>query len=316
MPNAQSDIKVQGKGAYVLVLLVFVLWGSAFPITKFAYLSFEPFIVNGIRITCGFFVMLIAMLAGRKWVKIEKKSDWAVFAFMGLLMYCFSTGMTQVSNANLPSSLASILNVTIQLCIPIFALFILKEIPSFKVVMGIGIGFVGAVVVLFGAMDGVTVLGIVAALLGVASWALGSVLVRNFGKRYSAEQIGVCAYPFAIVGSFCAGAVQTSMAGGPKEFQIVALLAAIYAGVVCSGIANLLWNKSLIKLPAAKASSFYPMSPFVSTVVSILVLGEAVTGQFVIGAVLICVGVVLAVTGKVRKKEEAPQDASERVAEP
>ena len=70
-------------------------------------------------------------------------------------------------------------------------------------------------------------------------------------------------------------------------------LSLLYMGVVCTGVAYTLWNKSLSVLDAGVCSAFYPIQPAVSTLLGILLLGESITTGFVIGSVLIVCGVLI-----------------------
>ncbi|NLK36177.1 MAG: DMT family transporter, partial [Gracilibacteraceae bacterium] len=65
-----------------------------------------------------------------------------------------------------------------------------------------------------------------------------------------------------------------------------------YMGLVCTGLAHVLWNKSLSMLEAGTCSLFYPIQPMVAVLLGWLFLGESINLSFVFGAVLIIGGVV------------------------
>ena len=72
-----------------------------------------------------------------------------------------------------------------------------------------------------------------------------------------------------------------------------ALLACLFVAVFGTAVAHTCWNKSLQLLNASTCSMFYPLQPLVSAVMGVLLLHEVITPSFVIGAVLICAGVVV-----------------------
>lgn len=74
--------------------------------------------------------------------------------------------------------------------------------------------------------------------------------------------------------------------------QLPFLPVCLVAGVG-TAVAHTCWNKSLQLLSASTCSMFYPLQPLVSAVLGVLLLHEVITWQFVVGAVLICSGIVI-----------------------
>lgn len=68
-------------------------------------------------------------------------------------------------------------------------------------------------------------------------------------------------------------------------------------GIICTGIAYYLWNKSLGMIEAGTCSAFYPIQPLVSTVLGVIILKEQVGFQFFLGAAFIVFGVLLNLRG-------------------
>jgi drug/metabolite transporter (DMT)-like permease len=77
----------------------------------------------------------------------------------------------------------------------------------------------------------------------------------------------------------------------------------LYIGLICTALSHVLWNKSLKLLPATTCSLFYPIQPLTSAVLAILVLDEKLTISFIIGAVLIGIGMIVTVYERKTKKE-------------
>ena len=70
-------------------------------------------------------------------------------------------------------------------------------------------------------------------------------------------------------------------------------------GIVGTAVAHTLWNTSLSLMDASFCSMFYPMQPLVSSVLGVMILGEKITPNFVIGGGIVCCGIVAAVlTGR------------------
>ena len=69
----------------------------------------------------------------------------------------------------------------------------------------------------------------------------------------------------------------------------------LYMGLLGTVAPHSLWNFCLSKMDASFCSMFYPLQPLVSSALGVLVLGEQMTPNFVIGGLIICCGVVMAV---------------------
>ena len=81
----------------------------------------------------------------------------------------------------------------------------------------------------------------------------------------------------------------------PCRFTLPAVLSLIYLAVICTALAHTLWNKSLQLLSAGTCSMLYPLQPLTSAVLGVLLLHEQITTGFVIGAVVISAGILIAV---------------------
>ena len=74
-----------------------------------------------------------------------------------------------------------------------------------------------------------------------------------------------------------------------------ALLALLYMGIFCTGMAHLLWNQSLSMIEASICSAFYPIQPLVSVILGIIFLHENITTSFLVGCVIIVIGVLVCI---------------------
>lgn len=290
---------------YVFLLITFFCWGSVFIFNKYAFEVFGSFTVTGFAYILALIGTFVIMKATKKQVKV-KKEDVKYFVFLGLLGYWFSVSMTMVSNMFLSGSLASIINVTIQLVIPLFGIWLLKEKPSATMVVALVIGFIGAaLIIVTSALEG-SVIGVVCAILGVISWSYFSVMIRKL-SYYPAEQIASYGYAIALVPALIMAVIEMNVPGWitytPVNWADVGpinIFGVVWQGLFASTLASgLFWPKSLQSLPAATAASFYPLSPLISIVLGALLLHEVITVHMIVGAVLICVGIVMAVRSKV-----------------
>ena len=67
----------------------------------------------------------------------------------------------------------------------------------------------------------------------------------------------------------------------------------LYMGICSTGIAYVLWNKSLAVLPAGTCSAFYPLQPLTSALLGVIFLKETLPKLFFPGTLLILIGILL-----------------------
>ena len=127
-------------------------------------------------------------------------------------------------------------------------------------------------------------------------------MTRKITQRYDPLHISRLACGIAAI-CYLPAAIIESSAGQVQVFNILThdvscTLSLLYMGVICTGVAYTLWNKSLSVLNANVCSAFYPIQPAVSTLLGILLLGETLSIQFLIGSVLIICGVLISLSQK------------------
>src|SRR5699024_12635819 len=67
----------------------------------------------------------------------------------------------------------------------------------------------------------------------------------------------------------------------------------LFRSLICTGLAQLLWNRSLAFLNAGTCSMFYPLQPVTSTLFGVLFLGEKLTVSFLLGGAIIICGILI-----------------------
>jgi drug/metabolite transporter (DMT)-like permease len=67
----------------------------------------------------------------------------------------------------------------------------------------------------------------------------------------------------------------------------------LFLGMISTALAMLLWNYAFAQLPAVSASLTFFAQPVVGTLLGWFFLGEQITPLFILGGVLIGVGIVI-----------------------
>ena len=277
--------------------LVPIFLGFGFVIAKPAFESFPPILLMGLR-----FLFAASILIW--WFPIPK--GYLLKIFIASLIA--NTLQYSITYSGLDLIDASSAVLLVQMEVPfgvIFAYFMLKEKPTVRALIGIGIAFIG-VYVLTGSpnLDG-KIIGIGLTILGSAIWALGQVMVKPLSKEIN---------PLALV-------AWMALFSGP----ILILLSAIIDGNTIEYFANAEINHWIIAIyigfimqPVTygcfyyviKNNPIYKVLPIVTMgipptglLAAIFLLGEEPTKELFIGGAIIIIGVILIVFTKNKKEE-------------
>ncbi len=306
--------------AYFYLLITFVLWGSLYVVSKYVLGKLPTFTISFIRFLLAFlFLTLVEKIgngssasgnrkgasgkgtASDPTVSTKKKKlapgHFRYIVLVGFGGYFIAVGAQLLGTKYAGASTASLLNSMNPVTMALFGALILGEKLTVRKVIGLVLSIAGVFAVLGGGFQGAGMAGVLLSLFSVLFWSYISVMTRKITQEYEPLLISrlacgvaaVCYLPVAI------GEAVITKAPVLTVFtsDLSCTLALLYMGIVCTGVAYTLWNKSLSLLDAGVCSAFYPVQPAVSTLLGILLLGESVTTGFVIGSVLIVCGVLI-----------------------
>lgn len=286
------------KRRLIPLFAAFVLWGSQYVISKIALRTVPPVTLLALRYLVSVPALFIVLRLRHALTPI-KKGDWPILFAIGFTGYFASFCLQMLGINRLTGSVSSLLGAMNPIFIPILAAFFLHERITPAKIACVALSMAGVVVIV--GVDGtVDASGALLMLASVFLWSTASIIIRRVSGRYDPMQIALiailCALPFT--GSWSLIELQSA----PCSFTLESVLAVLYMGVLGTAVTHSLWNYSLRVMDASFCSMFYPMQPLVSSILGVLFLHEAVTPGFVIGALMICCGIVAAViSAKPRK---------------
>ena len=79
------------------------------------------------------------------------------------------------------------------------------------------------------------------------------------------------------------------------EITVGVILGVLYLGVISSAVSFVLWNQAFALVEASVASLFFFAQPLVGVLLAMILLGQPLTPQLLVGAVLIIAGVLLSI---------------------
>ena len=277
--------------------LVPIFLGFGFVIAKPAFESFPPILLMGLR-----FIFAASILVW--WFPIPR--GYLLKIFIASLIA--NTLQYSITYSGLDLIDASSAVLLVQMEVPfgvIFAYFMLKEKPTVRALIGIGIAFIG-VYVLTGSpnLDG-KIIGIGLTILGSAIWALGQVMVKPLSKEIN---------PLALVAwmALFSGPILILLSaiidGNTIEYftnaEINHWIIAIYIGFIMQPVTYGCFYYVIKNNPIYKVLPIVTMGiPPTGLLAAIFLLGEEPTKELFIGGVIIIVGVILIVFTKNKKEE-------------
>ena len=193
-----------------------------------------------------------------------------------------------------PSNAALLYSTTPAMVLIISSIYGTEKI-FFKRVVGIIIAFVGILIVIF--ERGIDLrsdytVGNIILFFAVIAWALytvkGKAMIPKYGAfKTSAATMIIGALMFIPIGFF-----------NFIEFDFSKLTIGHWGGIFylafgTSIFAYLLWYYALSKIDATKVAVFSNLQPVITTVLSVILLGQIITPFFIIGGVIAIFGVII-----------------------
>ena len=277
--------------------LVPIFLGFGFVIAKPAFESFPPILLMGIR-----FMFAASILIW--WFPIPRgylKKIFIASFIANTLQYSIT-----YSGLNLIDASAAVLLVQTEVPFGvIFAYFMLKEKPTIRALVGIGIAFIG-VYVLTGSpsLDG-KFIGIGLTILGSAIWALGQVVVKPLSKEINplalVAWLALFSGPILIfISAILDGNTISYLSNAKFDHWVIA----IYIGLIMQPISYGCFYYVLKNNPLYKVLPIVTMGiPPTGLLAAIFLLGEKPTQELFTGGALIIVGVILIVFTKNKNNE-------------
>lgn len=290
---------MMNKKHMIPLLGTFLCWGSLYVVSKIALKTIPPVTVLALRYLVAI-PALFAILKMRGALRSVERKHMLTLAAIGFTGYFASFCLQMLGINRLTGSVSSLLGAMNPIFIPILAAAFLGEKLTLHKVLCVAVSMTG-VVIIVGVGGTVDFWGAVLMLLSVFLWSSASIIIRRLAGAYDPMQVAMMAMIVALpfTGVWAGMELQTSSC----TFTVSAVLAVLFMGLVGTATAHSLWNYSLSKMDASFCSMFYPMQPLVSSVLGVIVLGEKITANFLIGGVIICCGIVAAVRGGSKAKQ-------------
>jgi drug/metabolite transporter (DMT)-like permease len=275
---------------YLLLVLLALIWASAFFNIKIATYSFGPVTIAFLRVFFG--AIPVLLLCYYKDIKIEAFSkDWHWFAMIGFINLVAPFFLIAYGVKSVQSNLAAILMSTTPLSSTVLGHFYTKnEKFNFIKTFGILIGFSG-ILYLFSdnlLIDDNNFLSALLILLGSTCYVVGGVLTLKIKKKKNENVTGSILIWAVIILIPLVSFIEQPWNVTPRLDSTISV---IYLGLVSTGIAWLLRFRILVNNGLIFQSQVSYLIPIFGTILSYIFLKELITTKVLISLIAVCVGI-------------------------
>jgi drug/metabolite transporter (DMT)-like permease len=282
-----------------LLLLTILFWGVNFSVVKFALAAIPPLAFNGLRFVVASSTMLVLALATGHRLNFQRRHLLYLIG-LGLLGNTTYQLFFVFGIANTTADNSSLILATVPAWVALIGTLVGVERVQFGGWLGVLLSLLGIALIILGSdrqadfhFGGATLRGDLLILLATLCWSCYTLLSRPLMRHYSS----------AAVTSFSTlmGTIPLVLVSTPSLVQLdwgqvpaIAWLALVVSGIFGIALAYFFWNFGVSRLGSARTSLYSNLVPPVALLTAWLWLGETLTPQQWLGALLALAGVVLA----------------------
>jgi drug/metabolite transporter (DMT)-like permease len=292
------------------LLIVYVVWGSTYLAIRVAVETIPPFLMASARFLVGGAVLyLVTARRGDREHDPIGWSQWFAALVVGGLLLFVGNGGVSWAEQRVPIGVTALMIATIPGWMVLAAWVLDRERVRLGTVAGLGLGFLGTVLLIrTGGRGGGSIdpAGAIVLLVAAVSWATGSVLSRRLRQPRrplvaTAMQMLCGGVLLLMVGTLSGEWSRVHV----HEISLASVLGVLYLIVFGSWIAFTAYVWLLRHAPTSVVSTYPFVNPVIAIVLGWWILGEALAPLTAVAAALILGGVVLVLSTEARTRRRA-----------
>jgi drug/metabolite transporter (DMT)-like permease len=286
-----------GRRVLAQYLALALVWGASFLFIKVGLEGLSPTQVVLGRVAAGATALVLVTVLTRRPLPREL-AVWGHMLVVALLLCVVPFLLFSWAETRISSGLASIYNATTPLMTMLVALAALpSERPTRTRLAGLLVGFAGVVLVLGpwgfeGRGGNGSVAGQLACLGATACYGTATVYLRRFvsprglpAVTVATAQVGLAALVMLVAAPF--------VAASPVHLTPRVVASVLTLGALGTGLAYVWLTNIVVGWGATNASTVTYLTPLVGVVLGVVALGETVTWNQPVGALVVVLGIAI-----------------------
>ena len=274
------------------------IWGGMYVVSKVVLEIIPPFTLVSLRLLLGIITLVIVLLL-RGFPKISRREIFQVIG-VGFIGYGISLSLQFLGTKLSTAANGSLVTSATPAFVLLFAWVLLREKITWRRLVALLLATSGVMAVIdprSAQLNPDLFFGNLLLFGAAVTWAMYSVLVRKMTQSLDVLPLSLVAFfgglPVTIPASVWelntvgVGTISPGVVGG-----------VLFLGVISTALAMILWNTAFAVLDASAASLTFFAQPVVGTLLGWLFLGERITSLFILGGILISLGLVISSTEK------------------
>lgn len=272
--------------ANFLIVLVALFWGSTYFLTKMAVAELEPFNLTALRFGTAFIITALFFF------KRIRKADrtvikysiiLGVLAVIAVLSMTFGVQYTTASNAGFLISLSVVM-------IPLISVVVLKKRIKAKLLLSVILATIGIVCLTLNEQLTINK-GDILCILCATSFAVQVLIMERIPKTADSVAIGALQLGITAVVNFIFSFFLENFTV-PRDLKVWGVI--VILGVFCTAFCYIIQIYALKNTSAIQAGIILSLEPVFSAIFAYIFLGELLSKQGYIGAILLFISVILA----------------------
>ena len=288
-------------------VLLAAVWGSSFLFMRLGVTEFGALPTAGVRVAIAALFLLPVLwhqgLAG------DLRQHWKSTFFVGLLNSAIPFACYAYALLSISTGLSSILNATVPLFGALIAWLWLRDRPNGSRTLGLLIGFAGVALLAWekasfkpGASGVATGWAVMACLLATLCYGISA----SYTKRYLTHLPSLVTATGSQIGAALGLALPTVWFWPEQAPGLRAWMALLVVGVVCTGVAYILFFRLISQIGPAKSLAVTFVVPVFAVLYGVVLLSAAVTHWMLLCSLIIICGTSLS-TGLLQLPRPGPR---------
>jgi drug/metabolite transporter (DMT)-like permease len=269
------------------------IWGGMYVVSKVVLDIIPPFTLVTLRLLLGALTLTIVLLI-KGFPSISRKKFLQILG-VGFVGYGVSLSLQFLGTKLSTAANGSLVTSATPAFVLLFAWLLLGEKITGRRMLALFLATLGVIAVIdprSAQLNPDLFLGNLFLIGAAITWALYSVLVRKVTQSTDVLLFSTIAFLGGLPVTVPAGAWELSRTSiGEVTMAVVA--GVLFIGIISTALAMVLWNTAFAFVAAGLASLTFFAQPVVGTLLGAYFLGEKITPLFLLGGLLIAIGIVI-----------------------